>query len=197
MLTVEVNNNSDICIVHLNSDQPSNLDTSQVVRLKSFGCSKMIVYKNGERIFRSPLPEISQPIEFIPMLQAGAVGLGVLLGTGSQGEIRSRREPGQALLRAEQCAREWRVLRGTTSSTALPSKSATIFRVYQPDVRVFEVFDADGKPMALFYCDYFKRDNKNGGAWMDNLVTSRSCWARMPVVFNVANFEKPAPGSPR
>ena len=42
--------------------------------------------------------------------------------------------------------------------------------VYQPDVRVFEVFDADGKPLALFYCDYFKRDNKNGGAWMDNFV---------------------------
>ena len=41
--------------------------------------------------------------------------------------------------------------------------------VYQPDVRVFEVFDADGKPLALFYCDYFKRDNKNGGAWMDRL----------------------------
>ena len=39
--------------------------------------------------------------------------------------------------------------------------------VYQPDVRVFEVFDADGKPLALLYCDYFKRDNKNGGAWMD------------------------------
>ena len=42
--------------------------------------------------------------------------------------------------------------------------------VYQPDVRVFEVFDADGKPLALWYCDYFKRDNKNGGAWMDSLV---------------------------
>ena len=41
--------------------------------------------------------------------------------------------------------------------------------VYQPDVRVFEVSDADGKPLALFYCDYFKRDNKNGGAWMDSL----------------------------
>ena len=40
--------------------------------------------------------------------------------------------------------------------------------VYQPDVRVFEVFDADGKPLALFYCDYFKRDNKNGGAWMND-----------------------------
>ena len=41
--------------------------------------------------------------------------------------------------------------------------------VYQPDVRVFEVSDAEGKPLALFYCDYFKRDNKNGGAWMDRI----------------------------
>ena len=41
--------------------------------------------------------------------------------------------------------------------------------VYNPDVRVFEVFDADGKSLALWYCDYFKRDNKNGGAWMDEL----------------------------
>ena len=44
--------------------------------------------------------------------------------------------------------------------------------VYQPDVRVFEVFDKDGSPLALFYCDYFKRDNKNGGAWMDNFVAA-------------------------
>ena len=36
--------------------------------------------------------------------------------------------------------------------------------VYQPDVRVFEVADVDGKPLALFYADYFKRDNKSGGA---------------------------------
>ena len=38
--------------------------------------------------------------------------------------------------------------------------------VYNPEVRVFEVFDADGRPLALFYADYFKRDNKSGGAWM-------------------------------
>ncbi len=68
--------------------------------------------------------------------------------------------------------------------------------VYQPDVRVFEVYDADGKPLALFYCDYFKRDNKNGGAWMDNLVTQSKLLDRMPVVYNVANFQKPAPGQP-
>ena len=42
--------------------------------------------------------------------------------------------------------------------------------MYNPEVRVFEVFDADGQPLALFYCDYFKRDNKRGGAWMSNFV---------------------------
>jgi len=68
--------------------------------------------------------------------------------------------------------------------------------VYQQDVRVFEVYDADGKPLALWYCDYFKRDNKNGGAWMDSLVGQSKLLGQLPVVFNVANFEKPAPGEP-
>jgi len=68
--------------------------------------------------------------------------------------------------------------------------------VYQPDVRVFEIFDADSKPLALFYCDYFKRDNKNGGAWMDELVVQSKLLGTLPVIYNVANFEKPAPGQP-
>jgi peptidyl-dipeptidase Dcp len=68
--------------------------------------------------------------------------------------------------------------------------------VYHPDVRVFEVFDADGRELALWYCDYFKRDNKNGGAWMDQLVSQSKLMNQPPVVFNVANFEKPAPGQP-
>jgi peptidyl-dipeptidase Dcp len=68
--------------------------------------------------------------------------------------------------------------------------------VYQSDVRVFEVFDVDSKPLALFYCDYFKRDNKNGGAWMDVLVGQSKLLGTLPVVYNVANFEKPAPGQP-
>ncbi|MGC2197873.1 MAG: peptidyl-dipeptidase Dcp [Terriglobales bacterium] len=68
--------------------------------------------------------------------------------------------------------------------------------VYQSDVRVFEVSDADGKPMALWYCDYFKRDNKNGGAWMESLVGQSKLLGTLPVVFNVANFSKPAPGQP-
>lgn len=68
--------------------------------------------------------------------------------------------------------------------------------VYHPDVRVFEVFDADGKSMALFYTDYFKRDNKGGGAWMSSFIDQSGLMGTHPVVFNVANFQKPAPGQP-
>jgi peptidyl-dipeptidase Dcp len=68
--------------------------------------------------------------------------------------------------------------------------------VYQPDVRVFEVFDADGKHLALFYCDYFKRDNKNGGAWMSEFVGQSRLLGTSPVVYNVANLPKPAQGEP-
>ena len=68
--------------------------------------------------------------------------------------------------------------------------------VYQPDVRVFEVFDADGKSLALFYCDYFKRDNKNGGAWMSRFVGQSKLLGTLPAVYNVANLPKPAPGDP-
>ena len=68
--------------------------------------------------------------------------------------------------------------------------------VYHPDVRVFEVFDADGKPLALFYCDYFKRDNKNGGAWMSEFVAQSQLAGHAPVVYNVANLPKPAEGQP-
>jgi peptidyl-dipeptidase Dcp len=68
--------------------------------------------------------------------------------------------------------------------------------VYQSDVRVFEVFDADGASMGLFYCDYFKRDAKQGGAWEDTFVDGSPLLGTKPVVFNVANFTKPAPGQP-
>ena len=68
--------------------------------------------------------------------------------------------------------------------------------VYNPDVRAFEVFDADGQPLALFYADYFKRDNKNGGAWMSNFVDQSKLLGTLPVVYNVCNFSKPAPGEP-
>jgi peptidyl-dipeptidase Dcp len=68
--------------------------------------------------------------------------------------------------------------------------------VYEPDVRVFEVFDVDGKPLALAYFDYFKRDNKDGGAWMSEFVGQSKLLGRLPVIYNVANFQKPAPGQP-
>lgn len=68
--------------------------------------------------------------------------------------------------------------------------------VYAPDVHVFEVFDANGKPLALFYCDYFKQDNKEGGAWTDDFVRPSKLLGTLPVVYNVANFAKPAPGQP-
>jgi peptidyl-dipeptidase Dcp len=68
--------------------------------------------------------------------------------------------------------------------------------VWNPEVRVFEVFEADGRPLALFYCDYFKRDNKNGGAWMSSLIRESKLEGTLPVVFNVANLPKPAEGEP-
>ena len=68
--------------------------------------------------------------------------------------------------------------------------------VYEPDVRVFEVSNADGRPLALFYCDYFKRDNKQGGAWMGSFVEQSKLIGTLPMVYNVANFPKPAPGQP-
>jgi peptidyl-dipeptidase Dcp len=68
--------------------------------------------------------------------------------------------------------------------------------VYHPDVRVFEVFDSNGQPLALWYCDYFKRDNKSGGAWMDFWVDPSGLTGNKPVIYNVANFTKPAPGQP-
>ncbi|HVR38668.1 MAG TPA: M3 family metallopeptidase [Thermoanaerobaculia bacterium] len=68
--------------------------------------------------------------------------------------------------------------------------------VYHPDVRVFEVFDKDGKSIALFYGDYYARPNKGGGAWQDSFVDESSFLGTKPVVVNVLNIEKPAPGQP-
>ena len=68
--------------------------------------------------------------------------------------------------------------------------------VYQKDVRVFEVFDKDKSTIGLFYCDYFKRDNKSGGAWMSNFVGQSKLLGTKPVIYNVCNFTKPAEGQP-
>jgi peptidyl-dipeptidase Dcp len=75
-------------------------------------------------------------------------------------------------------------------------KRRTDIPVYDPDMQVYEVIDADGKPLALWYCDYFKRDNKNGGAWMDNFAGQSKLLGTLPVIYNVANFAKPPAGEP-
>ncbi|MEZ5461243.1 peptidyl-dipeptidase Dcp [Dokdonella sp.] len=75
-------------------------------------------------------------------------------------------------------------------------KERTDLPVYHPDVRVFDVFDADGSQLALFYADFFKRPSKGGGAWMDVFVEQDGLTGTKPVVYNVCNFTKPANGQP-
>jgi peptidyl-dipeptidase Dcp len=67
---------------------------------------------------------------------------------------------------------------------------------WSPDMRVFQVNDQDGKQLAIFMIDPWKRDNKSGGAWMSNLVNQSYLRGTKPVIYNVANFTKPAPGKP-
>jgi peptidyl-dipeptidase Dcp len=67
---------------------------------------------------------------------------------------------------------------------------------YHSDVRVFEVRDEDGSAIGLLYTDYFKRDNKNGGAWMDSFTDQSALLGTKPVIVNAANFTKPAAGQP-
>ncbi|MBS6031672.1 MAG: peptidyl-dipeptidase Dcp [Pantoea sp.] len=68
--------------------------------------------------------------------------------------------------------------------------------VYHPDVQVYEIFDADQTPLALFYTDFFKRDSKGGGAWMSNFVNQSTLLESKPVIYNVCNFTKPPAGEP-
>jgi peptidyl-dipeptidase Dcp len=75
-------------------------------------------------------------------------------------------------------------------------KRRTDIPTFQPDIRVYEVFDADGSPLGLAYFDYWKRDNKAGGAWMNSYVRQSKLLGTKPVISNTANFTKPAPGQP-
>jgi peptidyl-dipeptidase Dcp len=68
--------------------------------------------------------------------------------------------------------------------------------VYQPDVRVFEVYDRDGKPLALFFADYYARPSKRGGAWMNAYVQQSALFGTKPVVANHLNIPKPPQGEP-
>ncbi len=68
--------------------------------------------------------------------------------------------------------------------------------VYHPDVVAYEVFDKDGASMAIYYLDFYTRDNKNGGAWMSNFVNQSHYLKQKPVIVNVFNFAKPVNGNP-
>ena len=78
----------------------------------------------------------------------------------------------------------------------LTFKKRTDLPVWHPDVSVYEVFEEDGRPLGLMYFDYWKRDNKNGGAWMSNFVNQSKLLGTKPVIYNVGNFTKPAAGQP-
>lgn len=68
--------------------------------------------------------------------------------------------------------------------------------VYHPDIVVYEVFDRDAKSLAIYYLDFYTRDNKNGGAWMSNFVKQSHANGTKPVIVNVFNYQKPAEGKP-
>jgi peptidyl-dipeptidase Dcp len=75
-------------------------------------------------------------------------------------------------------------------------RERTDIPVYHPDVRVFEVFEADNSPLGLFYADFFARPSKRGGAWMNSLEVQSGLLGTRPVVTNTSNFPKPSPGDP-
>ncbi|MCA1801007.1 MAG: M3 family metallopeptidase [Rhodothermaceae bacterium] len=68
--------------------------------------------------------------------------------------------------------------------------------VYHPEVRVFNVYDHDGSQLGLFYADYFSRDSKRGGAWMNSFVLQSGLLEQKPVIANVLNIPPPAEGQP-
>ncbi|MEO8254956.1 MAG: M3 family metallopeptidase [Flavobacterium sp.] len=68
--------------------------------------------------------------------------------------------------------------------------------VYHPYVKVYEVFDENGKSISIYYLDFYTRDNKKGGAWMDNFVNQSHYLKQKPVIVNVYNFSKPVNGNP-
>ena len=68
--------------------------------------------------------------------------------------------------------------------------------VYHPDVRTFDVYDEDGEQIGLFYADYFERESKRGGAWMNSYVSQSQLLDKKPVIVNVMNIPKPAEGEP-
>ena len=67
---------------------------------------------------------------------------------------------------------------------------------YHPDMKVFEVSDKSGKPIALFYSDFFRRPTKRGGAWMSAFAKQSDKWGQLPIIYNVCNNAKAPEGQP-
>ncbi len=67
---------------------------------------------------------------------------------------------------------------------------------YHPDMKVFEVSDKNGKPLALFYSDYFRRPTKRGGAWMSSFAKQSKQRGQLPIIYNVCNYAKAPDGQP-
>jgi peptidyl-dipeptidase Dcp len=88
------------------------------------------------------------------------------------------------------------VFYAATKLYGITFKERTDLPVYHKDVKVYELFNEDKTAIGLFYYDFFKRDNKSGGAWMDNMVGQSKLLGTKPVIFNVCNFTKPAEGQP-
>jgi len=78
----------------------------------------------------------------------------------------------------------------------LTFKERTDIPTYHPDMKVFEVIDKDGRQKALFYCDYFRRPTKRGGAWMDGFQKQSRQRQQLPIIFNVCNNAKAPDGQP-
>ncbi|HEX8607438.1 MAG TPA: M3 family metallopeptidase, partial [Pedobacter sp.] len=88
------------------------------------------------------------------------------------------------------------VFYAATKLYGITFKERTDLPVYQEDVKVYELFEENGTSIGLFYGDFFKRDNKSGGAWMSNLVGQSGLFGTKPVIYNVCNFTKPSNGEP-
>lgn len=67
---------------------------------------------------------------------------------------------------------------------------------YHKDMKTYEVVNAQGKTIALWYCDYFRRPTKRGGAWMSSFAKQSKEWNQIPIIYNVCNFAKAPEGQP-
>ena len=84
------------------------------------------------------------------------------------------------------------VFHAATSLYGITFKRRTDLPVYHPEVVVYELFEADGSPLGLYYGDFYTRESKRGGAWMSELVTPSKLFEQKPVIYNVCNYTPPS-----